>query len=102
VFHAGLNGRVYAPALWEKWLHATYLGRVYYWLEGLSVATIHFEKKSRRYRAPNRGPDLQLLEGDFDAGERQADRCGDILVPACRIFRDNRKHWWSPGRRQYS
>ncbi len=34
----------YSPALWEKWVHATYFGRVYYWLEGLTVVPYHFDR----------------------------------------------------------
>lgn len=38
-----LNSPRYTPKLWEKWIHAAYFGRVYYWLEGLKVATYHFD-----------------------------------------------------------
>jgi len=30
-----LNAQRYSPKLWEKWIHAAYYGRVYYWIEGL-------------------------------------------------------------------
>src|SRR4051812_26111415 len=33
----------YSPRLWEKWLHAAYFGRVYYWIEGLSLVGYHFD-----------------------------------------------------------
>jgi hypothetical protein len=37
-----LNARRYTPRLWEKWIHAAYFGRMYYWIEGLTVASYHF------------------------------------------------------------
>jgi competence protein CoiA len=37
----------YAPAKWEKWVHACYFGRVYYWLRGLEVAEYRFEPSLR-------------------------------------------------------
>ncbi|HEX3624878.1 MAG TPA: competence protein CoiA family protein [Verrucomicrobiae bacterium] len=38
-----LDGERYAPKIWEKWVHAAYYGRVYYWLKGLEVASYRFE-----------------------------------------------------------
>src|SRR5690606_11363932 len=75
-----LDANRYSPRLWEKWIHATYFGRVYYWIEGLKVVSYRFDpflkhvpesnwyedrgeemsaggyrKKSKRYRSPVRG-----------------------------------------------
>jgi competence protein CoiA len=33
----------YTPRLWEKWIHAAYFGRVYYWTRGLEVVSYRFE-----------------------------------------------------------
>jgi len=38
-----LDGTRYSPRLWEKWIHATYFGRVYYWIEGLKIVSYHFD-----------------------------------------------------------
>jgi competence protein CoiA len=38
-----LDGGRYAPRLWEKWIHAAYFGRVYYWIQGLDVVSYTFE-----------------------------------------------------------
>lgn len=38
-----LDAPRYTPRLWERWLHAAYFGRVYYWTEGLDVVSYHFE-----------------------------------------------------------
>jgi len=36
------DGKRYSPRLWEKWLHALYFGRVYYWMK-VSVVSYHFD-----------------------------------------------------------
>jgi competence protein CoiA len=33
-----LDAERYNPQLWEKWVHAVYFGKAYYWIDGLSVA----------------------------------------------------------------
>src|SRR5882724_9561751 len=33
----------YSPTSWERWLHAAYFGRVYYWLGGTTVVPYHFD-----------------------------------------------------------
>lgn len=38
-----LDGTHYTPRQWEKWVHAAYFGRVYYWVEGLTVVGYHFD-----------------------------------------------------------
>jgi competence protein CoiA len=74
-----LDAPRYCPRPWEKWWHAVYFGRVYYWVEGLQVVPYHFDpsfitvpkqtwyskdgkkmtsggfsRRSKRYRAPVR------------------------------------------------
>ncbi len=100
----------YAPRQWEKWLHAAYFGRVYYWIEGLKIATYKFEpyhqivprktwysergkkmtgggfvRQSRRYRTPERGRTLNLLR-DFVPRERFWWEGGGIKVPDAKLF----------------
>lgn len=113
-----LQTEMYAPKQWEKWLHAAYFGRVYYWLHGLTVAGIHFDeyqlwveesswytsdgdemsaggyfKRSKRYRTPNHGLTLNILQ-DFQATSRRTWAGGDIFVPNCRILTDKHTAWW--------
>ena len=38
-----LDGGRYTPRLWEKWIHAAYFGRVYYWIQGLQIVSYTFE-----------------------------------------------------------
>lgn len=42
-----LDAQRYTPKLWERWLHATYFGRVYYWTGGLEVVSYRFEPHLR-------------------------------------------------------
>ena len=42
-----LDATRYAPQPWERWLHAAYFGRVYCWVEGLSVVSYHFDPSHR-------------------------------------------------------
>jgi competence protein CoiA len=118
-----LESDCYAPRQWEKWLHAAYCGRVYYWLEGLKVVPFHFAeyelyvkerswyepggeevgaggywRTSRRYRTPMRGPVLSLAEG-FRARRLVAWSGGSIDVPERLVLMDRNPVWWPTRRR---
>jgi competence protein CoiA len=38
-----LDAPRYTPRLWEKWIHAAYFGRAYYWVKDLTVVSYHFD-----------------------------------------------------------
>jgi competence protein CoiA len=105
-----LNSQRYTPRLWENWIHACYFGRVYYWLEGLSVVSYHFEPAFRtieqrswysesgrkmtaggysmrlkRDRTPVRGSTLNLAE-DFKPQDRFWWEGHNIKVPDAKLF----------------
>jgi competence protein CoiA len=105
-----LDAKRYAPEIWEKWIHAAYFGRVYYWTGGLSVISYHFDadlktvpriswyskdgkrmtaggysKKSERYRRPVRGKTLNLAK-DFVAQERFWWEGNGLKVPDAKLF----------------
>jgi len=107
---AKLDAERYAPTIWEKWIHAAYFGRVYYWTSGLSVVPYRFEEsfsivprkswyskrgqkitaggyawKSERYRRPVRGATLNLAT-DFVPHERHWWEGGGIKVPDAKLF----------------
>lgn len=113
-----LDSDVYAPKSWEKWVHATYFGRVYYWLRGLSLLPIHFGehrkwveesvwfepggeecsaggyfKTQKRTRTICKGPHVQIPSA-FKPTIRNAWASGDIVVPQCRILLDKQPAWW--------
>lgn len=97
---------LYAPRPWERWLHAAYFGRVYYWQEWLTVRPFHFrdyyargrgrtrdyEKLSRR-KVPLAGPALSVV-ADFAPRLRAAWAGRDLRVPAARLFADTRPDWF--------
>jgi competence protein CoiA len=113
---ADLDAQRYAPQLWEKWIHAAYFGRVYYWIKGLTVACYHFDPnhiavpktswyskqgkkktaggyshRSKRYRAPRRGGVLNLAT-DFVPKDRDWWQGSDLTIPAAKIFIDPYRH----------
>ncbi len=102
----------YAPKLWERWCHAAYFGRVYYWTGGSRVVPYHFDpyllhvpynewhgeggeemssggfdRFSKKFKTPARGKELDLAT-DFVAAEKSAFTGGQIVVPPCRLFKD--------------
>lgn len=105
-----LDGRRYSPKLWEKWIHAAYFGRVYYWIEGLTVASYRFEphltrvqdvswfskngekmqidgytKRSKRFRSPARGETFNMAR-HFTGKERERWEGNEFLIPKAKIF----------------
>jgi len=42
LYHRALETDCYSPRLWERWVHAAYFGRVYYWIGGLEAVPYHF------------------------------------------------------------
>ena len=101
----------FIPKQWEKWLHATYYGRVYYWAGDLDVFPFHFEDvilhkdgwdyggipgyeyRSKKYRRLRRGKPVNILQ-DFDSVSRDAWKGGQILVPSCKLLIDRQEKWW--------
>jgi competence protein CoiA len=98
--------------VWEKWVHATYFGRIYYWLKGTLVLSYHFapynidreytsrygpggEMKSaggysypsKRYRTPVRGKMLDLLT-DFVRCDRDSWQSRDMMIPHAKLYID--------------
>jgi competence protein CoiA len=105
-----LDGQRYTPCLWEKWIHAAYFGRVYYWLRELEVVSYRFEPSlkavprkswygedgrkmtaggySRRLssqRTAIRGETFNLAT-DFASRERSWWQGGEIKVPDAKLF----------------
>lgn len=105
-----LDGERYSPRLWEKWIHAAYFGRVFYWLKGLKVVAYHFNphfsrvpksswyspkgkkmtgggynRKSKRFRAAVRGNILNLIY-DFTPRDRLMWDGGGFKIPDAKLF----------------
>lgn len=108
-YNSTLLEEKYSPRAWEKWLHATYYGRVYYWKSGLTVVPVHFDeyqlyveltdfgggyfKKSKRWRTTRFGPSLDFSTS-FKPEKRSAWDGGEISVPYCMILVDKQNPWW--------
>lgn len=108
----------YSPAAWERWAHAAYFGRVYYWAGGQTLRPVHFgpymlqveyqswrkhgeehsaggyEKHSKRWRTPQAGQ-LVKLSTDFRRTRRDAWAGGSVQVPESTLYVDRLAPWWS-------
>jgi competence protein CoiA len=105
-----LDAKRYTPQLWEKWIHAAYFGRVYYWIEGLTVVSYRFDpnfktvaktswysedgekmtaggysRRSKRYRTAVRERRLNIVN-DFRPREREWWQGNGITVPDAKLF----------------
>jgi competence protein CoiA len=110
-----LDAKRYTPRLWEKWIHVAYFGRVYYWIEGLTVVSYHFDPKhktipkktwysengtkmttggysqrSKRYQTAIRGRTLNLAT-DFGPRNRDWWEGKGITIPAARLYVDRHR-----------
>jgi competence protein CoiA len=111
-----LDGEKYSPRLWEKWVHAVYFGRVYYWVEGLTVIPYRFEPyyrkhggvsrqlesripwennltiRSKRYKTAIRGKQLNIVE-NFSPNNRNKWEYGKIKMGPAKLFHCGRPLW---------
>jgi len=110
-----LNSPRYTPQIWEKWIHAAYFGRVYYWIEGLTVASYHFDphfksvpkkswyseagkkmtgggysRRSKRHRTAIPGETFNLAT-DFVPKERYWWEGNGLTVPDAKLFMEKYK-----------
>lgn len=107
----------YSPCAWEKWCHAAYFGRVYFWDEGQVLRVYHFDpyhihvpssswyengteqsaggydRTSRRWRTPREGIPA-LLSRSFQSAHRSAWSGGTVSVPECTLYVDRQPKWW--------
>jgi competence protein CoiA len=102
----------YAPKLWERWCHAAYYGRVYFWFNDSRVAPYHFDpyllhvphsewrsedgeemssggydRFSKKFKTPARGRLLDIAT-DFVPVDHPGFVGGSMIVPPCRLFKD--------------
>ena len=107
----------YSLAAWERWCHAAYFGRVYYWAGGQTLRPIHFaplsirveestwrkhghvhsaggyDKRSRRWRKPQPGEPV-LVSNGFRRTCRPAWAGTSVRIPECTLFIDAQAKWW--------
>lgn len=104
-----LDEAKYTPQLWEKWIHAAYFGRVYYWTGQLNVVSYRFDpslksvpkssfvlegkrievrgytRRLKRFRSPVRGGTFNLAK-DFYPRQRSWWEGGGLKVPDGKLF----------------
>lgn len=110
-----LDATRYTPKLWEKWIHAAYFGRVYYWTEGLTVVSYHFDPhfksvpkktwysangekltgggyshRSKRHRTAVRNQAFNLAT-DFAVTQRYWWEGNGLKVPDAKLFMEHPK-----------
>ena len=99
----------FAPSVWEKWLHTLYFGRAYYWLEGVDILPIHFDKHwlwveatewgggysrvSKRFRDVKPAP-YRVSIFDMKSSDRNAWAGGKMDIPQSKIWIDGLPRWW--------
>jgi competence protein CoiA len=113
-------GDKYAPRAWEKWCHAAYFGRVYFWTAGEIIQPVHFDifninvelstwyesggverseggysRVSKRWRTPSLGAPM-LINKHFVSKARPPYRSGSIDVPSFTAYLDTQRNWWKP------
>lgn len=111
------DGRKYSPKAWEKWCHAAYFGRVYFWSHGQVIQPVHFgtyklhvpatswhqdgsehsaggyDKRSKRWHTLIPGIPT-LLSNNFKQLQRAAWAGGSVSVPQCTLYIDKQDKWW--------
>lgn len=118
IYNGKLAESKYSPKAWEKWCHAAYFGRVYYWRHDSIVLPVHFGeyqlyvessnwydesgqeqsaggyyKLSKRYKTPSFGKELNIAH-DFNPTKKQPWKGGSIYIPRCSIWSDKAPKWW--------
>ncbi|WP_435452511.1 competence protein CoiA [Variovorax sp. LT1P1] len=107
----------YSPSAWERWCHAAYFGRVYYWHGGQTIRPVHFgpvalhvpeqswrqygqehsaggyDKRSKRWVKPQPGIPM-LLSHHFRGQLRERWNGGKLQIPRCTLFVDKQPVWW--------
>jgi competence protein CoiA len=107
----------YAPAQFERWLHAAYFGRVYYWHHGLTLIPYQFHDRhlripakswydargklqrsrsrtqvSQRYKVTVRGRPLHIAT-DFRRSRRLPWEGKHFRVPEALLYIDKRRNF---------
>lgn len=120
IYNIYLDTGKYSPKLWERWIHAAYFGRVYYWVGGIQILPFHFapcthyveghswfnedgdeesaggyEKRYKRYRTPTRGKPVSLARNFVPRYRGEPFQSKTLFVPAARFLMDTQRTWWS-------
>jgi competence protein CoiA len=106
LYQAALEEHRYSPRAWERWVHAAYFGRVYYWVRGLEAIPYHlgeciefvescgYRKLFKRFRAPKSGSTVSLAESFIPRHRAVEWRSRRLVVPESRLLIDTQRIWW--------
>ena len=117
-FSNEINEEKMSPKIWEKWIHSTYFGRVYYLFDGLKVLPVHFDpylldvplsswyesggtevsvggysRYSKRYRRALVHDPIDLVD-DFSPKKRNAFQMENYSIPQATLWSDKLEKWW--------
>ena len=105
LYSESLGRELYRPRPWERWLHALYQGRVYYWLGGVQILPVHFRDylvkvrgrtsdyhKLSAGRVPLSGKELSLAD-DLQPVVCAARRDGAAHLPESKLYMDGGPGW---------
>lgn len=107
VYTQSLEKNLYRPRPWERWLHAAYFGRIYYWINALNVLPVHLrdyyvnrQGRTRNYQTrsnlkiPISGQLVNLVD-DFRAIRRDEFKAANaIFIPRSKLFIDAQPRWY--------
>lgn len=107
VYTRALENDLYRPQPWERWLHAAYFGRIYYWVNALNVQPIHLrdyyvrrQGRTRDYqtrsnlKVPIHGQLVHLVD-DFRPLRRDEFKAANsIAIPRSTLFIDSQPRWY--------
>jgi competence protein CoiA len=106
LYTEALRRGLYRPSVWERWLHAAYRGRVYYWCEGGQVLPIHFRDfyadrrgRTRDYQklSPMKVPiagRVTNLTDNFGPVSRPPWSGKASSIPAVKLWEDTQPRWF--------
>ena len=118
LYSSELHSDRYSPKAWERWLHAAYFGRVYYWRDP-KVIPVHFSdysthvptktfwkdgwehtaggynRISKRWRTPELGAEVEIHR-DFVSSVLKPFSGGFVEAPLRTVFIDKQQIWWQP------
>jgi competence protein CoiA len=109
IYKENLKAPFYRPRPWERWLHEACFGRVYYWVEALTIQPVHFRDYLARVRGRTHDyeklatkkvaidGELSVLTEDFTPVERDAWTRGFINIPRAKLFIDKQPNWYETG-----
>ena len=106
LYQAALEEKRYSPRVWERWVHAAYFGRAYYWVQGLEAIPYHlgeciefveacgYKKLFKRFKVPKKGRRVSLADSFVPRYRAEEWRSRRLMIPQSRLLIDTQRIWW--------